>query len=88
MNILSNYLSIKNNISILSNNTKLVVVTKNYNINQINPLMLRYNGRCGAGTAGANPCVADNNEYIEPFCDSKYGCNINEFISIVFVTLL
>ena len=39
MNILSNYLSIKNNISILSNNTKLVVVTKNYNINQINPLI-------------------------------------------------
>jgi hypothetical protein len=39
MNILSNYLSIKNNISILSNNTKLVVVTKNYNINQINTLI-------------------------------------------------
>jgi uncharacterized pyridoxal phosphate-containing UPF0001 family protein len=39
MNILSNYLSIKNNISILSNSTKLVVVTKNYNINQINTLI-------------------------------------------------
>jgi len=39
MDILSNYLSIKNNISILSNNTKLVVVTKNYNINQISPLI-------------------------------------------------
>ena len=39
MNILSNYLSIKNKISILSNSTKLVVVTKNYNINQIDPLI-------------------------------------------------
>ena len=39
MNILSNYLSIKNNISILSNNTKLIIVSKNYNINQINPLI-------------------------------------------------
>jgi pyridoxal phosphate enzyme (YggS family) len=39
MDILSNYLSIKNNISNLSNNTKLVVVTKNYNINQINTLI-------------------------------------------------
>jgi pyridoxal phosphate enzyme (YggS family) len=39
MNILSNYLTIKNNISILSNNTKLIIVSKNYNINQINPLI-------------------------------------------------
>ena len=39
MNILSNYLSIKNNINILSNNTKLIIVSKNYNINQINPLI-------------------------------------------------
>jgi len=39
MNILSNYLSIKNNISILSNNTKLIIVSKNYNINQINPII-------------------------------------------------
>ena len=39
MNILSNYLSIKNKFSILSNSTKLVVVTKNYNINQIDPLI-------------------------------------------------
>jgi len=39
MNILSNYLSIKNKINILSNNTKLIIVSKNYNINQINPLI-------------------------------------------------
>lgn len=39
MNILSNYLNIKNDISILSNNTRLVIVTKNYNINQIKPLI-------------------------------------------------
>ena len=71
----------------LSSNLRVTGVSDG-TCNQINPLMLRYNGRCGAGTAGANPCVADNNEYIEPFCDSKYGCNINQFISIVFLVLI
>ena len=71
----------------LSNNLRVSGVSDG-TCNQINPMMLRYSGRCAAGAAGANPCVADNNEYIEPFCDSTYGCNINQFITIVFLILV
>ena len=56
--------------------------------NQINPMMLRYEGRCGAGTAGANPCYADNNAYLEPFSTSKGGCNITQFIAFIFLVLI
>ena len=71
----------------ISNNLKVTGVSDG-TCNQINPIMLKYENRCGAGAAGANPCYADNNQYIEPFCDTQNGCNINHFIAILLLILI
>lgn len=52
--------------------------------NQINPLMLRYNGRCGLGAAGGNPCFQDS---MEPF-EQIDGCNVNNLVVFIFITLI
>ena len=54
--------------------------------NQINPLMLKHQSRCGVGTAGGNPCYPDT---VEPFeSNSSQGCNINGFITMLFLILI
>jgi len=55
--------------------------------NQINPMMLRYSARCGAGVAGGNPCFPNS---IEPF-ETNYTnkcCNINGFVTMIFLMLI
>ena len=82
----------KKNNEMLYGQSNLMKVTgvSDGTCNQINPLMLRYSGRCGAGVAGGNPCYDDNYNYIEPFesnvnCNS---CNISHFIGMVFLILI
>lgn len=55
--------------------------------NQINPLMLRHQARCGVGSAGGNPCYPDT---VEPFEQggSSQGCNINGFVTMLFLILI
>lgn len=55
--------------------------------NQINPLMLRHQARCGQGSAGGNPCYPDT---VEPFKtnNSSQGCNINAFVTMLFLILI
>jgi hypothetical protein len=53
--------------------------------NQINPMMQRYSGRCGVGAAGGNPCYPNT---IEPFNSEGSPCNINGFITILFLILI
>lgn len=53
--------------------------------NQINPMMLRYNARCGLGSAGGNPCYPNT---VEPFESNTNSCNINGFITILFLLLI
>jgi hypothetical protein len=54
--------------------------------NQIDPLMLRYEARCGLGSAGGNPCYPDT---VEPFASGNtYGCNINGFVTMLFLILI
>ena len=55
--------------------------------NQINPLMLRHQARCGVGSAGGNPCYPDT---VEPFGQSNVsqGCNINGFVTMLFLILI
>ena len=66
----------------MSNNLRVTGVSDG-TLNQINPLMLK---QMGAGVAGANPCYNDNNQYIEPFCNSNL--NINHYIGITFLGLI
>ena len=72
----------------ISNNLKVTGVSDGTN-NQINPLMLKY----ASGVAGANPCVNDNNEYIETYnnllnSDLYIQDNYNYYISLLLVILL
>jgi hypothetical protein len=59
--------------------------------NQINPLMLRHQGRCGTGAAGGNPCYPDT---VEPFdqndggSGSGSGSNISGFVTMLFLILI
>jgi len=55
--------------------------------NQINPLMLRHQAKCGVGSAGGNPCYPDT---VEPFEQngSSQGCNINNFVTMLFLILI
>jgi len=71
----------------LSDNLRVTGVSDG-TCNQINPMMLRQTGRCGAGAAGANPCTANNNDFLEAFCQSPSGCNINQFVAIIFLVLI
>ena len=56
--------------------------------NQVNPLMLRYSGRCGVGAAGGNPCYDDNYNYIENFDCSKNNQNITHYVGMIFLILI
>jgi hypothetical protein len=49
--------------------------------NQLNPLMTP----CGLGSAGGNPCFPNT---IEPFENSGHKCNINGFITLIFLILI
>ena len=49
MSILDNFITIKNNVSFLSNNTKIIVVTKTFDINTISPIIA-----CGHNDFGEN----------------------------------
>lgn len=39
--------------------------------NQINPMMLRYQARCGLGSAGGNPCFPDTIEPVRTYKGNK-----------------
>lgn len=54
--------------------------------NQINPMMLRYEARCGVGSAGGNPCYPNT---VEPFeSNANLGCNISGFVTLIFLLLI
>lgn len=57
--------------------------------NQINPLMMRYQAKCGLGAAGGNPCYPNT---VEPFVNNEsnasQGCNINTFVTMLFLILI
>ena len=57
--------------------------------NQINPLMLRNQAKCGTGAAGGNPCYPNS---IEPFENNEsapnQGCNISGFVTMLFLILI
>ena len=57
--------------------------------NQINPLMLRHQAKCGTGAAGGNPCYPNS---IEPFenneSNATQGCNISGFVTMLFLILI
>ena len=55
--------------------------------NQINPLMLKLQSRCGTGAAGGNPCYPDT---VEPFDQngSNQGCDISGFVTMLFLILI
>jgi hypothetical protein len=56
--------------------------------NQINPLMLRHQARCGAGAAGGNPCYPNTVEPFENESNASQGCNINTFVTMLFLILI
>jgi len=49
MSILDNFIAIKNNVNFLSNNTKIIVVTKTFDINTVSPII-----SCGHNDFGEN----------------------------------
>jgi hypothetical protein len=57
--------------------------------NQINPLMLRHQAKCGTGVAGGNPCYPNT---VEPFesneSNASQGCNISGFVTMLFLILI
>ena len=57
--------------------------------NQINPLMLRQQAKCGFGAAGGNPCYPNT---VEPFenneSNASQGCSINTFVTMLFLILI
>ena len=57
--------------------------------NQINPLMLRHEARCGTGAAGGNPCYPNT---VEPFENNEskasQGCNISGFVTMLYLILI
>jgi hypothetical protein len=53
--------------------------------NQINPLMLRYQARCGVGAAGGNPCFPNT---IEPFDSESKPCNMTASVVLLFLVLI
>ncbi len=56
--------------------------------NQINPLMLRHQARCGTGAAGGNPCYPNTVEPFDNENSSSQGCNINIFVTMLFLILI
>lgn len=72
----------------ISNNLKATGVSDGTSC-QINPLMLKY----ASGVAGANPCVNNNNNYIEPYHNLEHSKvniidnNVNNYILIIFILL-
>ena len=79
----------KNN-EILYGNSSLLNVTgvSDGTCNQINPLMLRYTGRCSVGTAGGNPCnLSKIKDSVEGFGHVS-GCNINGFVTGLFLIIV
>ena len=67
------------------NNHMKVTGVSDGTCNQINPLMLRHNARCGVGAAGGNPCYPNS---MEPFESASQGCNISGFITMIFLILI
>ena len=55
--------------------------------NQINPLLYTNNYKCGAGTAGANPCIGGNKDFILETMDGT-SYNISDYIGVVLIVLI
>ena len=80
------YDSKKNQILYGRSNQMHVTGVSDGTCNQINPLMLRHQAKCGVGAAGGNPCYPNT---VEPFdSDASQGCNITGFVTMLFLILI
>ena len=79
-----------NNLMLYGINSNMHVTgTSDGTCNQINPLIPSKQYKCGAGSAGANPCTGDNSKYLENFESDTNAINItNTVVSLILCLLI